>query len=51
MGARLEQTTCTQRETTLLAQYKRHWFRTFCLQAFVIKELAVSQGNSSPDEQ
>lgn len=33
-----------QREEFLPAQHRGHWFSTFCLQAFVIKEIAVSQG-------
>lgn len=51
MGAQLGQPKETRREKSLPAEHRGHWFRTFCLQAFVIKEIAVSQGNSSPDEQ
>lgn len=51
MGARLGQPKDTQRQKSLPAQPRGLRCRTSCLQAFVIKEIAVSQGNSTPDEQ
>ena len=54
MGAPLGQPRETQREKLLPIQqggWGARGVSTFCLQAFAIKEIAVSQGNSSPDEQ